>query len=143
MKININSPRLLPNRSQVVWGTHRIALGAWLFHGNTFNFICWLLNSQLLALRAPFEIFLGSSLEHNSQLLIFTDFQCQSINCHWLILIIIELLIDWFSFIDIVGRTDTGISVEEYEFNNYISKVEGWKGKMYKHLNGSMHEGKQ
>ena len=55
--------RLLPNRSPVAWGSQRIALGALIFHSNTFHFIhvlyVGLLSSQRLALRAPF---LGSSL---------------------------------------------------------------------------------
>ena len=34
-------PRLLSNMSLLAWGSRRIALGTWIFHDNTFHFICW------------------------------------------------------------------------------------------------------
>ena len=64
--------RLLPNRSPVAWGTQRIALGAWMFHGNTFNFICWAPKFSVFSSEGPFKIFLGSSLDRG-----FIKFLCR------------------------------------------------------------------
>ena len=55
--------RLLPNRSPVAWGSQRIALGALIFHSNTFHFICWAPKFSAFSYECPFKIFLGSSLE--------------------------------------------------------------------------------
>ena len=55
-------PRLLPNRSPVAWGSQRIALGALIFHSNTFHFICWAPKFSAFSSEGPFKIFLGSSL---------------------------------------------------------------------------------
>ena len=54
--------RLLPNRSPVAWGSQRIALGALIFHSNTFHFICWAPKFSAFISEGPFKIFLGSSL---------------------------------------------------------------------------------
>ena len=54
--------RLLPNRSPVAWGSQRIALGALIFHSNTFHFICWAPKFSAFSSEGPFTIFLGSSL---------------------------------------------------------------------------------
>ena len=54
--------RLLPNRSPVAWGSQRIALGALIFHSNTFHFICWAPKFSVFSSEGPFKIFLGSSL---------------------------------------------------------------------------------
>ena len=54
--------RLLPNRSPVAWGSQRIALGALIFHSNTFHFICWAPKFSAFSSEGPFKIFLGSSL---------------------------------------------------------------------------------
>ena len=56
------SSRLLPNRSPVAWGSQRIALGALIFHSNTFHFICWAPKFSAFSSEGPFKIFLGSSL---------------------------------------------------------------------------------
>ena len=58
--------RLLPNRSPVAWGSQRIALGALIFHSNTFHFICWAPKFSAFSSEGPFKIFLGSSLESQS-----------------------------------------------------------------------------
>ena len=55
--------RLLPNRSPVAWGSQRIALGALIFHSNTFHFICWAPKSSAFSSEGSFKIFLGSSLD--------------------------------------------------------------------------------
>ena len=39
----------------------------------------------------------------NFKALIFIDFQYQSINCYWLLLIIIDFIDYWLSLIDIAG----------------------------------------
>ena len=54
--------RLLPNRSLVAWGTRRIALGAWIFHSNTFHFICWAAKFSAFSFNGPFKLFLRSNL---------------------------------------------------------------------------------
>ena len=54
--------RLLPNRSPVAWGSQRIALGALIFHSNTFHFICWAPKFSAFSSEGPFKVFLGSSL---------------------------------------------------------------------------------
>ena len=63
---NFNNPsvvaRLLPNRSPVAWGSQRIALGALIFHSNTFDFICWAPKFSAFSSEGPFKVFLGSSL---------------------------------------------------------------------------------
>ena len=61
----------MPNRSLVAWGTQRIALGALVFHGNTFHFICWASKFSAFSSKGPFKISLGSSLGY-IQLLHFT-----------------------------------------------------------------------
>ena len=53
----------MPNRSPVAWGSQRIALGALIFHSNTFHFICWAPKFSVFSSEGPFKIFLGSSLE--------------------------------------------------------------------------------
>ena len=59
--------KLLPNRSLVAWGTQRIALGAWIFHGNTFHFIwTWAPKFSAFSSEGPFKISLGSSLVKSS-----------------------------------------------------------------------------
>ena len=60
--IELYWPRLLPNRSLVAWGSQRIALGALIFHSNTFHFICWAPKFSAFSSEGPFKIFLGSSL---------------------------------------------------------------------------------
>ena len=55
--------RLLPNRSLVAWGSQRIALGALIFHSNTFHVICWAPKFSAFSSEGPFKIFLGSSLD--------------------------------------------------------------------------------
>ena len=40
----------------------------------------------------------------NFKTLIFIDFQYQSINCYWLLLIIIDFIDYWLSLNDIAGR---------------------------------------
>ena len=54
--------RLLPNRSPVAWATQRVALGAWIFHGNSFHLICWAPKFSAFSSEGPLKIFLGSSL---------------------------------------------------------------------------------
>ena len=65
--------RLLPNRSPVAWGSQRIALGALIFHSNTFHFICWAPKFSAFSSEGPFKIFLGSSLELNIPLSFLTN----------------------------------------------------------------------
>ena len=65
--------RLLPNRSPVAWGSQRIALGALIFHSNTFHFICWAPKFSAFSSEGPLKIFLGSSLGCN---LSFNDQLC-------------------------------------------------------------------
>ena len=52
--------RLLPNRSPVAWGFQRIALGALIFHSNTFLFICCSAGNNFSLFRGhmSFQIFL-------------------------------------------------------------------------------------
>ena len=51
------------NRGPVAWGSQRIALGALIFHGNTFHFICRAPKFSAFSSEGPFKIFLGSSLD--------------------------------------------------------------------------------
>ena len=48
----------------VAWGSQTIALGALIFHSNTFHFIilCWAPKFSAFNSEGPFKIFLGSSL---------------------------------------------------------------------------------